>query len=76
MKFINVGFKNTVNTERLIGISSPVSSGIKRTINAAKERGMLVDMTEGKRTGAVLVMESGHVILSINAPETLKKRIE
>lgn len=75
MKLINVGSENSVNIKRIVGITSPSSSPIKRSISNAKDMGMLVDMTGGKRIGAVIIMESGHIILSHNKPETLKKRV-
>ncbi|MBB6622248.1 DUF370 domain-containing protein [Clostridium gasigenes] len=75
MKIINAGFKNNINCEDVIAISSPGSSPIKRVIKNAKEKDMLIDITEGNRTCSVIHMKSGHVILSINTPETLKKRI-
>lgn len=75
MKLINAGLKNTINREYVIGISSPGSKPIKNKIKVAKEKDMLIDFTEGNKTCAVIYMVSGHVVLSINTPETLTKRI-
>jgi len=75
MKLINIGFGNMINAGRLITIVSPESAPIKRIIQEAKDRGMLIDATYGRRTRAVIVMDSGHVILSAVQPETVAGRI-
>ena len=75
MKFINVGFGNMVAAGRLVAIVSPESAPIKRIIQDAKERGTLIDATYGRRTRAVLVMDSDHVILSSVQPETVANRM-
>ena len=64
MKLINIGFGNLVNASRLIAIVSPDSAPIKRIIQDSKERGLLIDATQGRRTRAVLITDSDHVILS------------
>lgn len=74
MKLINIGFGNMVNSNRLVAIVSPESAPIKRVIQEAKERGMLVDATYGRRTRAVILMDSDHVILSAVQPETIGNR--
>lgn len=75
MKLINIGFGNMVSAGRLVAIVSPESAPIKRIIQDAKERGTLIDATYGRRTRAVLVMDSEHVILSSVQPETVANRM-
>lgn len=75
MKLINIGFGNMVASGRLVAIVSPESAPIKRIIQDAKERGTLIDATYGRRTRAVLVMDSDHVILSSVQPETVAGRM-
>ncbi len=75
MRLINIGFGNIVSAERLIAIVSPESAPIKRIITEARQKGMLIDATYGRRTRAVVVMDSGHVILSAVQPETVAHRI-
>lgn len=75
MKLINIGFGNMVAAGRLVAIVSPESAPIKRIIQDAKERGTLIDATYGRRTRAVLVMDSDHVILSSVQPETVANRM-
>ncbi len=75
MKLINIGFGNMVAAGRLLAIVSPESAPIKRIIQDAKERGTLIDATYGRRTRAVLVMDSDHVILSSVQPETVANRM-
>ena len=74
MKLINIGFGNMVSDSRLIAIVSPESAPIKRIIQDAKDRGTLIDATYGRRTRAVLMMDSDHVILSAVQPETVANR--
>ncbi|MFR3227173.1 MAG: DUF370 domain-containing protein [Blautia massiliensis (ex Durand et al. 2017)] len=64
MKLINIGFGNMVNADRVISIISPDSAPIKRLIQDARENGALIDASYGRRTQAVLIMDSDHVILS------------
>ena len=71
MKLINIGFGNMVSANRLIAIVSPESAPIKRIITEARERGDLIDATYGRRTRAVIIMDSDHVILSAIPTETL-----
>ena len=75
MRLINIGFGNMVAAGRLVAIVSPESAPIKRIIQDAKERGTLIDATYGRRTRAVLVMDSEHVILSSVQPETVANRM-
>ena len=73
MKLINIG--NMVSANRLVAIVSPESAPIKRIIQDAKERGSLIDATYGRRTRAVIVTDSDHVILSAVQPETVANRL-
>lgn len=75
MKLISIGFGNMIAADRLIAIVGPESAPIKRIIQDAKERGTLIDATYGRRTRAVLVMDSDHVILSSVQPETVANRL-
>ncbi len=75
MKLINIGFGNIVSANRLVAIVSPESAPIKRIIQDAKERGTLIDATYGRRTRAVIVMDSDHVIWSAVQPETVANRV-
>lgn len=75
MKLINIGFGNMISAGRLITIVSPESAPIKRIIQEARDRGMLIDATYGRRTRAVLIMDSDHVILSAIQPETVANRL-
>lgn len=74
IKLINIGFGNIVSANRVIAIVSPESAPIKRIISDARDRGQLVDATYGRRTRAVMIMDSGHVILSAIQPETVAHR--
>ncbi len=73
---INIGFGNIVAVNRIVAIVSPESAPIKRMIQEARERSMLVDATYGRRTRAVIVTDSEHVILSAVQPETVAQRLE
>ena len=75
MKLINIGFGNMVSAGRLLAVISPESAPIKRIIQDTREKGLLIDATFGRRTRAVLVMDSGHVILSALQPETVASRL-
>ena len=76
MQLINVGFGNIVSGDRIIAIVSPESAPIKRMIQDAKENGTAIDATCGRRTRAVLIMDSGHMLLSAMQPETIAGRAE
>jgi extracellular matrix regulatory protein A len=76
IKLINIGFGNIVSASRIIAIVSPESAPIKRVISEARERGMLIDATYGRRTRAVIAADSGHIILSAVQPETVKHRLQ
>lgn len=74
MKLVNIGFGNLVSAERLLTVVSPDSAPVKRLIQEAKERAMLIDASFGRKTRSVLVMDTDHVILSAIPPETVAKR--
>ena len=74
MRLINIGFGNMVSASRIITIVSPESAPIKRIIQDARDSGQLIDATYGRRTRAVIVMDSGHVILAAIQPETVANR--
>lgn len=74
IQLINIGFGNIVSANRIIAIVSPESAPIKRIITEARERGQLVDATYGRRTRAVIVTDSSHVVLSAIQPETVAHR--
>lgn len=76
IKLINIGFGNIVSASRIIAIVSPESAPIKRVVSEARERGLLIDATYGRRTRAVIVSDSGHIILSAVQPETVKHRLQ
>ena len=76
MQLINIGFGNIVSANRVIAIVSPESAPIKRIIQEAKEKGNAIDATCGRRTRAVLIMDSGHVILSAVQSETIAGRVD
>lgn len=75
MKLINIGFGNMVSANRLIAIVSPESAPIKRMVQEARDRRVLVDATYGRRTRAVLITDSDHIILSALQPETVAGRL-
>lgn len=76
MKLINIGFGNMVSANRLIAIVSPESAPIKRIVQEAREKGMLIDATYGRRTRAVIITDSDHVVLSAINPETIANRLD
>ncbi|MDD6981297.1 MAG: DUF370 domain-containing protein [Clostridia bacterium] len=76
MKLINIGFGNLVAAERVVAITSPDSAPIKRLVQDAREAGRVIDASCGRRTRAVIIMDSDHVILSAIQTETLWNRID
>ena len=76
MKLINIGFGNMVSAARIIAIVSPESAPIKRTIQEARDTGRLIDATYGRRTRAVIIADSDHVVLSALQPETVAGRAD
>lgn len=75
IKLINIGFGNIVSANRLVAIVSPESAPIKRLIQEARDRSMLIDATYGRRTRAVIITDSDHIILSAVQPETVAHRL-
>ena len=75
VKLINIGFGYVVAANRIIAIISPESAPIKRIIQEARDRGLLIDATYGRRTRAVVVTDSGHILLSAVQPETVANRL-
>ncbi|MCM1192231.1 MAG: DUF370 domain-containing protein [Butyrivibrio sp.] len=73
---IHIGFGNIVNTTKIIAIVSPDSAPVKRLVQSAKEKGMAIDATQGRRTKSVLVMENSQVVLSALLPETIAGRVQ
>lgn len=76
MQLINIGFGNIVSAERIISIVSPESAPIKRLVQEAKDSKTAIDATYGRRTRSVLIMDSGHIILSAVQPETIAGRVD
>ncbi len=76
MKLVNIGFGNIVSAERIISIISPDAAPIKRLVQEAKDNKTAVDATCGRRTRSVIIMDSGHVILSAIQPETIAGRTD
>ena len=75
MKLINIGFGNMISAGRLVAVVSPESAPIKRIITDARDKGMLIDATYGRRTRAVIITDSGHIVLSAIQPETVAGRL-
>ena len=76
LKLINIGFGNIVSANRAVAIVSPEAAPVKRMVQDARERGLLIDATCGRRTRAVLVTDSEHIVLSAVQPETIAHRLE
>lgn len=76
MQFINIGFGNIVSANRVIAIVSPDAAPIKRIVQESKDKGTAIDATCGRKTRAVLIMDSGNVILSAIQPETIASRLD
>lgn len=76
MKLINIGFGSMVSAARLLAIVTPESAPIKRLMQEARDRGMLIDASYGHKTKTVLLMDTDHVILSAVSPETLSARFQ
>lgn len=75
MRLINIGFGNMISSERLLSVVSPDSAPIKRLVQEAKDRAMLIDASFGRKTRAVIVMDTDHVVLSAITPEAIAKRL-
>ncbi len=75
ISLINIGYGNIVSANRIISIIGPESAPVKRMIQEARDNGRLIDATCGRRTRAVIIMDSGHIVLSAIQPETVANRI-
>ena len=75
MQLVSIGFGNLVSAQRLLAVVSPDSAPIKRLIQEARDRGMLIDATYGRKTASVLIMDSDHVVLSALSTEKLAPRM-
>lgn len=75
-KLVHVGFGNMLVAERIVAIISPSSAPIKRLKEEAKEAGLLIDVTQGRKTRAIIIMDSKHIVLSAIQPETITGRFE
>ena len=76
IKLVHIGFGNIVAMNRVIAISTPNSAPTKRTIHEGKNNGMIIDMTNGRKTKAVIFTDSGHIVLAAFAPETITSRLQ
>lgn len=76
MKLINIGFGNMISAGRLVAIVSPDSAPIKRMVQEARDRGILIDATYGRKTSSVLIMDNDHLVLSALEPEVISNRVE
>lgn len=76
IELVHIGFNNVIAMNRVIAIVSPSSAPTKRTIQEGRNKGLLIDMTNGRRTKAVIVTDSGHIILAALAPETIAGRLQ
>ncbi|HHX57850.1 MAG TPA: DUF370 domain-containing protein [Clostridiales bacterium] len=76
MQLLNIGYGNMVSSSRLVAIVSPESAPIKRIIQEARDKGRLIDATYGRRTRAVIFMDSDHIVLSAVQPETVAARLD
>ncbi|MGO1369541.1 MAG: extracellular matrix/biofilm regulator RemA [Senegalia sp. (in: firmicutes)] len=76
LKLISIGFGNIVSGNRIVAIVGSESAPIKRIIQEARERGMLIDATHGRRTRAVIITDSDHIVLSAIQPETISHRLD
>jgi len=75
MNFINIGYGNIVSTDKIVSIVNPESAPIKRMIAEAREKGILIDATHGRKTRGVIITNSNHVVLSAVQPETMVHRL-
>ncbi len=76
IELVHVGFNNIIAMNRVVAIASPNSAPTKRTIQEARAKGLVIDMTNGRRTKAVIITDSGHIILAALAPETVAGRLQ
>lgn len=76
MRLINIGFGNMISAERLLSVVHPDSAPVKRLVTEAKDRGMLIDASYGRKTQSVLIMDTDHIVLSAIPPDKLAKSLE
>ncbi len=76
IELVHIGFGNILAMNRVIAMASPNSAPTKRTIQEGKNKGLLIDMTNGRRTKAVIFLDSGHIVLAALAPETITGRLQ
>lgn len=76
IRMVSIGFGNIVSGDRIVAMVSPESAPIRRIVSEARDRGMLVDATHGRRTRAVIIADSGHVVLCAVNPETVVSRLD
>ena len=76
IELVHIGFNNMLAMNRVIAIASPNSAPTKRTVQDSRNKGLLIDMTNGRRTKAVIIADSGHVILAALAPDTIAGRLQ
>ena len=76
MKLINIGYGNMVSSDKIIAIVSPEAAPVKRIVQEAKEKGLAIDATQGKKTLSVIICESDHIVLSAISIESISNRVE
>ena len=76
MAFVNIGFGNMVNSDKIVALVSPDAAPIKRLVQNAEEAGTAIDATQGRRTKSVMITEGDHVVLSALQPDTIQKRFQ
>ena len=76
IELVHIGFSNIIAMNRVIAIASPNSAPVKRTIQEGRNKGLLIDITNGRKTKAVIFTDSGHIILAALAPETISGRLQ
>ncbi len=76
VELVHIGFNNIVLMNRVVAVASPNSAPIKRTVQQGKNKGLLIDMTNGRRTKAVIITDSGHIVLAALTPETIAGRLQ
>ena len=76
IELVHIGFNNVIDMNRVIAVVSPTSAPTKRMIQEGRNKGLLIDMTNGRRTKAVIIADSGHIILAALAPETIAGRLQ
>ena len=76
IQFLNIGYGNMVSAQRIIAMLNPDSAPIKRIMQEAKEKGMLIDATYGRKTRSVIMMDTGQIVLSPNVPVTIGGRLD